>query len=510
MDGLLPRASARDLAIILFKRKWSIAAVMLFTMAAFLVWLFVIRDDMYMVTAKVLVRIGREQAPPPSVMGATPLVVAYRSQDVNSELDIFQSRESVAAVVDELHLDQRTPEPVPPGFFARAKYEIKEVMRRARDWYEEILIRAGLRPRLSPREKVIYGLSIGLHLKADKDSNVFAANLVLPYRFGSARVLNALLDRYLEYRQKIYRSRELTYFQSALDNTSSQLREAERKLQEFEQSGGIADLAKQESILLEHAASARSAWKEADYTRQEFASRIDRLEQELKKPDPEMAAIAEFGQDGFQQKIVNQLAELQRERERLRLTELDTGDRILNNRQQFNRLASMLAGNLRTTLAEKEQQTALRRTAYDSLERELRDLHDKQMRWIDLKRQARDSETTYLLFRKKFEESAADDAMQQLRIGNVAVIERAADPLAPAGMRKTTLLGLAVVACILAAFVWLTIAEFFDHGIYTVEALQREVEAPVLAAIPAGTRLLPAKPARSFTSRTSIIDGSPE
>ena len=492
-EPLLPRVSARELALVLFKRKWSVVAVTAAAMLGFLFWLFVIHDDMYIVSAKVLVKIGREQAPPASIMGASPLVVAYRSQDVNSELDIFQSGESIATVVDELHLDQQIPEPVPAGFLKRTKYEIKETMRRVKDWYDEILIAAGLRPRLSPREKVIYALRQGLHVIAEKDSNVFTANLVLPYRYGSARVLNALLDRYLEYRQQLYQTKELSFFQSALSDTSNRLRESEQQLQQFEDAGGIADLAKQESILLDHVASARAAWKETDYTREEFAGRIARLEQELKKPDPDLAAIAEFGHAGFQQNVVTQLAELQRERERLRMTELDTGDRIQNNRQQFNSLAGMLAANLRTTLAEKEQQAALRLAAYQALEKQLQELHASQMHWIDLKRQARTSEDNYLLYRKKFEEASADDAMQQHRIGNVAVIERASDPLAPAGMRKTMLLMLAAIACVLAALFWVTIAEFFDHGIYTVEALQREIGAPVFAAIPAGTRLLAAK-----------------
>src|SRR5262249_48806067 len=190
---------------------------------------------------------------------------------------------------------------------------------------------------------------------------------------------------------------------------------------------------------------------------------------------------------------IRQLADLQREREKLRMTELDTGDRIQNNRQQFARVAAMLSNNLRSALAEKEQQAGLRKRAYDNLQEQLKQLHDKQTQWADLKRQTQDGESAYQLFRRKLDEAAANDAMQQQRIGNVAIIERASDPLAPGGMRKTTLLGIAVLACVLAALVWVTIAEFFDHGIYKVETLQLEIGAPVFAAIPAGKRVLPSR-----------------
>jgi len=492
-EPLVPRVSARDLALIYYKRKWSVAAVVTVTMLSFLFWLFVIHDDMYVVSAKVLVKIGREQAPPPSVMGPSPQLVAYRSQDINSELDIFQSADSIGQVVDELHLDQPWIPPVPTGFLARSKYEIKQAMHGVKDWYDEMMIRVGLREHLSQREKVIFGLQRGLNLHAQKDSNVFVASLVMPQRVGSARVLNALLDHYLELRQKLYHNQDAGFFRSAVDDSSAKLREAEQRLQEFESEGGIAQLEKQESILIEHIASARAAWQEADFTRQEFAGRIQRLEDELKKPDPELSGVAEFGYENFEQSLIRQLADLQREREKLRMTELDTGDRILNNRQQFARVARMLATNLHTALAEKEQQANLRKAAYDNLQQQLKQLHDKQMQWADLKRQTRDGDAAYMLFRRKLDEAAADDAMQQHQIGNVAIIERASDPLAPGGMRKTTLLGLAALACVLAALVWITIAEFFDHGIYTAEALQLEIGAPVFAAIPAGPRLLAAR-----------------
>jgi uncharacterized protein involved in exopolysaccharide biosynthesis len=124
-NWIFPQITARDLALILFKRKWGIIAVMAVTMISCLVWLFLIRDDSYEVSVKVLVKIGREQAPPPSVMGASPMVVAYRSQDVNSEIDIFQNGELIARVVEELGLDQPVLQPEPIGFLARLKFETK-------------------------------------------------------------------------------------------------------------------------------------------------------------------------------------------------------------------------------------------------------------------------------------------------------------------------------------------------------------------------------------------------
>jgi uncharacterized protein involved in exopolysaccharide biosynthesis len=305
-----------------------------------------------------------------------------------------------------------------------------------------------------------------------------------------------LLDEYLAYRQEIYKSKEAAFFKTEVDSAANKLQGADATVQKFEDASDISSLQKQETVLVDNVAGAHAAWKEADATRQEYEGRIHRLDEELAKDEPNFARIAEFGHEGFQQSTVNQLAELQREREKLRLTELDSGDKIRNNRQQAQALATMLAGNLRTAYAEVAQQTEIRRKAYESLNDQLKLLHEKEAQWTQLKRNERDYEDDYLLFRKKLEESRANAGMELLQISNVAVIERASDPLMPSGMRKTTILGLALLGAVLAALSWVTIAEFFDNRIYRIEELEKIVPVRVLAAIPAGVRLMPAGLAR--------------
>src|SRR5689334_20016231 len=112
-ESFLPTISARDLALVILKRKWSILVIIVTAMLGAVVWLWGVRDDMYKSYAKVLVKLGREQATPPTVMGASPALIGYRSQEVNSEIDIFQNIESIGRVVDRLHLDQPVQEPVP-------------------------------------------------------------------------------------------------------------------------------------------------------------------------------------------------------------------------------------------------------------------------------------------------------------------------------------------------------------------------------------------------------------
>jgi uncharacterized protein involved in exopolysaccharide biosynthesis len=483
----VPQTSVRDLAFIVFKRKWSILVILGTVLFGSVAWLWLIRDDVYGVSAKVLVRVGREEAPSAaSTLGSQPpMVVGYRYQDVNSELDVLQSTELLAKVVDDLHLDKPGPQaPVPQQFIPRLRYRVKSAVRWFKDWEEEFLIRIGLRERLTPREKAIAMLQQGLSVKTDKDSNVFVAILVLPMRRGSSIVLNDLLDKYQDFRLKLYHDNSVTFFQQEVNDGGAKLRKAESNLRTFEVSANINSMDKQKDVLLDAIARAEVLVKESDLARAESAAKVQRLDAELSKEDPNFGALGEFDRDSFPQELLRQLAELQREREHLRMTELDSGDRIQNNRRQFNTISGLLAANLHSVLAEKEANAQRQRDALMRLESELEELHGNQAQWVDLSRNVKQLEENYLFYQRKLEETSANSILDSERVGNVAVVEHAIDAFAPYGFQKVTLLGLALAGGIVAVFAWMAVAEFFDHKIYSSDVLEKHVPAPVLAVVP--------------------------
>src|SRR5688500_17468628 len=97
---LRPASSIRDIVFILFKFKWSALAIRVTTLFAALVYVFLIRDSLYDATSKIMVRIGHEQAPPATVVGQMPMVMGYRYQDINTEIDILQSADLLGLIVD--------------------------------------------------------------------------------------------------------------------------------------------------------------------------------------------------------------------------------------------------------------------------------------------------------------------------------------------------------------------------------------------------------------------------
>lgn len=490
METGIPQTSLRDLAYVLFRRKWSFCFVLLATIVCAVFWLWVIRDDLYATQTKVLVKFGQEEAPPPTLVGASPSVITYRSESLNSEIEIFQSSEILARVVDKYHLDQpKPPAPVPTKLIARVRFRAKQFVRSVEDWRDEFLIKIGLRERLTPREQTIATLQQALTVGADHDSDVFVAQLKLPERVGSSNVLAAILNEYLDFRQKIYATQGQSVFLNEVERSQGNLQAANANLQKFETDSDIATLEKQQEDLVEQIGRAQNVLRDAQVSFDEANSKVQTLDAELKKPDPNFGALGDFDRDSFPQAILRQLADLQKDREKLRMTDLDTSERVVNNRKQFHVLADMLAANLRSTMAEKQSDYELRKTALASLENQLTVLHSKQMEWGTLKRKGDEAQGVYNFYRQKLEETSASEILAKNRVTNVAVIEPPMDPLQPVGMRKTILLAISMGFGILAALAWISIAEFFDHRVYTIDQLAENVKAPVLAVVGRGDPL---------------------
>jgi uncharacterized protein involved in exopolysaccharide biosynthesis len=485
MSAASYRTSVHDLVFVLFKRKWSLILISLTGILAMALWLFCIRDDAYTATAKVLVKLGQEQAPPPTVVGSAPLVIGYRSQDLNSEVEILQNTELIAKVVDEIGLDKPIPIPPPkPGLVPLVRFKVKSIYRAIGDYVDETLIRFGLRERISHRDKAIAQVKAGLKVKSERDSNVFTAQMTLADREGSAFVLNRVLMHYMEFRPKIFESKGLQFFQSGVDRATAELATADEAMRRFESEGDISLLHEQQAQLVKQIAEAQAALKEAEVAKNVAESRVQRLDRELAGNEPNYAALGEYDRESLPNSLLRQIAQLQQEREALRMTQLDTGERVLNNRQQFRVLAEMLAANLRSVLAEKSATYDLRKQAYDGLREDLAQLHNKQTEWMTLRRTSAAVEENLAFYRRKLQDASAASAMERQRIGNVTIIEPAVAPSQPSGMRKTMLLGLAALLAVAAALVWVCILEIFDHGVYRREALEARLGVPVYAVLP--------------------------
>jgi uncharacterized protein involved in exopolysaccharide biosynthesis len=496
--------SIRFLAGVLWKRRWALTSVVLLTMLIGVFYIFIVRDDLYMVSARILVKLGREQAPPSTILGSGPQVIGYRSAEVNTETEIFQSRQLYEQLVTDLGLDKPGAPPVPPaGLFQRVRFELKAFSKQVSEWKNEMLIRAGLRPRLTERQKVIAQLQESISVEAATDSNVFVAIFATPFRQGGSTVLDRHIENYLKYRRKLYSEDSVKLFADETRRTSAELESMESQLQQFEDQSQITSYEKQKDVLVERLAQAQAAEKDAAIYLDDIEGKLKRMESVLKSPSPNFGSIGDFPRESLQHNLLNQLAELDREREQMRLKELDSSDKIRNNRDQFRVVAGMLEANLRALFEERRSLHASRQRQRDLLQNELNGLHAAQVKWKDMRRQIADLENHNLFYRRKLEETRATDSMNMRELGNVAVIEHPGDPIQPVGIRKTLLLEIALLVSIVLGLAWITLLEFFDTRVDSPEELELCLGKPVFAIL--GER---PRARLSFSKRAMLTDGT--
>lgn len=461
--------------------------VFLVTIGAAGFYVVFMRDDVYEASAKLLVKIGHEQAMPSTVLGERPMmIIGQRYQDVNSEVEILMSTDLLGRVVDKLGLDKPgPPAPPPPGLFPRVRYEVKQIVRAVKDWKNEVLIRLGFRLRLSPREEAIAMLQKGLLVISVRDSNVIAVKLYLPAREFVSPILNELITMYRDFRLGMFLDKQaVTFFETEVQTAEETLAAAERELQEFETQGDIRSIPDQIKTLLEQAAQARAEREGARIALQVSEARLARFEADAESESRNFAGWGEFSADSFVGKLTLKLVELEQQRRMLNLTPVADSALIAANREQFQDMVGVVAAHLRVAAEEQRRIFEAKSLVFSELEGQLTALHDRDMHWRMLKRAAQVNETTYLSLQKRLEDARAAAAMEERKLGNVEVIEHSIAPFGSAGIRKLTLLGIALAAGLVAALAWASLAEFFDHRVYDAQTVEAHLKAPVVAVVP--------------------------
>ena len=151
-------------------------------------WIFLISEPSYTTEAKLLMKGGLEQPPPASGSDRQQATVGYRcgGSEVGSR---YPPLKAPSAEYTDRQVQTRSGDArdASHGLFKLIRFRVKAVVRTVRDVSDDLYILAGLRERLTPREKTLEGLRKGLNVTAVEGSNSIVADLTLPVRTGSER-----------------------------------------------------------------------------------------------------------------------------------------------------------------------------------------------------------------------------------------------------------------------------------------------------------------------------------
>ena len=424
-------------------------------------------SDQYVSTARLLVKLGRENVElPVTVEKGGLLSTGVRKEEINSEIQLIDSRPMIEAAVDAIGLDAFNLEPPPPvTLFQKVKAQLRAVVKAVRAQIKEAMILLNLKPRLSEREEVILLVQNTLVVEREKDSDVIAVSVRLPSGPLARQVVDTLVKLYLDRRMEVRRDRGMSdFFDEQLASLRQQLSTLDKGKLQLRDSSKVSAVNEERALLLSRL--------------QVLYSELANDERELKLLAPRSNATRALSTGAAESAAATSaeapLATLTSfpnlEQLRSKVTEL----RLLRTTllQKFNEGSEPVArvdreiGQIETTLRQAiSSQLAERKAVSKSIEERLQVLNASELGLEVIERDRAVISQNYQSYAKRREETRVSEALDVRRVSNIAVLAEADKPIEPVSPRKVLIVGLALPFGLLAGLAMALLLEYLNQTI---------------------------------------------
>lgn len=408
--------SFRPLDILpILARQWLKSAIfMVFCFSTVFVGVY-LWPETYESSAKILVKLGRENAAVPVGIPSSQQFVAaigVRKEDINSEIELIRNRVIVENTVRKLGTDFLFPKQVKPaGFIKRLKYEAKLVYKGIRESIDDVLIALNIQKRLTLYQKAVLVLERNLTAKQIINSDVIDVRVKWFSPDIAATVLTSLIEQYLALHLQAHMPEGgYQVLQNQVTEFADKLVKNEDRLQHLKKSQNISSIDDQRPILLRQLATHQAALQETQTDIAENANKIKELK-------AQQAALYKTVTPGFNAVIKEVEKDLLQQEIRA---------------EGLSGKANMLEKHVRSYQNDLDKLNG----------------HDIELRRLN--RQVAITEESYNLYRKKLEDAKVSKILDTERIVNVKIIEPSIASYLPIKPKKMMILGIgAVVSLIL-------------------------------------------------------------
>lgn len=488
--GPIRSFTVRDLLAIGFRHKRVLVRTF-FTAALLGVALSLTTPLSYRSEMKVLLLKNRVD-PAVSAAATQPFQINTVSEDeINSEVELLNSQDLLQQVVIVSHLDQRNIFSI-SGFFRRHDQAFKTA-------------------------KAVLQLSKTLDVGPSKKANVITVGYASGDPQLSYMVMRNLERLYLEKHAKVHHSPgALQFFEQQKQRLWTQLREADAKLAAFPTATGAISGEMERDVLLQKLGDLKMAQQTAAAEIEQTAKRIVMLREEIADtPARRTTQLRNSDNPMLMQQLKGTLMELELKRSALLakyqptyrpVQELDRQiaiarenisaaesaplrDTTTDNDAAYEWMRLELAKD-ETDLRGLKAAAVARAASIHQFEANARMLNTAGIEQQELIRQTKDLQESYQLYVRKAEEAQIDEALSSHNILNVSVAEPPTFPLLPQNSH-VIYLAMALAFAFVAATGSVVLAEHMDNRFRTPHDVQRYLNIPVYAALPAAppTRL---------------------
>ncbi len=436
----------------------------------------------YVSTARLLVKLGRENVELPATVEKGGLLsTGVRKEDINSEIQLINSRPLIEATVDAIGLESfKLQAPPPRTWWQRARAQLREVVRALRAQLKAGLIQLNLRPELSEREEAVLLVQKTLTVEREKDSDVITVSARLPSDLLAMQVVDTLVRLYMNRRVELRRDQGLSaFFDEQLGALRAQLEVLDASKLRMRNASNISAVNEERVLQLARL--------------QTLKAEIAADERELHLLSPLATALAERGTGTVNVALTSSptaglggalaagsrvalsslpnLEQLRSKVTELRLRRTELLQKYTDGAEQVQRIdREMLQIEATLRQAFSAQWTERRATA-SSIEQRMQVLNVGEVGLEVIERDRSVVSQNYQSYAKRREETRVSEALDLKRVSNIAVLASADKPIEPVAPRKLLILGLALPFGLFAGFGIALLLEYLNPTIRDVRDL---------------------------------------
>ncbi len=446
--------SVRDLLHVVFKRKGVIVLFLFVAVCTVAVGSFREKRT-YVATAQILVKIGRENMYDASLGGenARPVITF----DLTAEVGILESRVLAERVVKALGPAVIYPDPLSSPSLDEAAEWLKGSI-----WVEPV-----------------------------EDSNIIIVGFEHENAQMAARVVNTVVEMYLERHLEIHKSptsHEFLREQSQI--VDKRMKQAENKLEAFKNEHDLTALEDEQSLLLGQEANLRAELNQTLSQQAEIESRFQQFRDQLAATHDTVHLDDRTVSDLRARLVDLELQEhdlLTKYSDQSRLVQRLRDEIELVRRKLVKQRAEIIQHELlryQTELKALRAKEETQRVHLAGYRKEHEKLNRIEMQFNRLREEVEVYRQNYRLYLTKFEEARISDEMDRQKIANVSIIEPARPPLEPESRNIPRNLVLATILGGVGGLGLALFSEYLEDKLDRDEDVENHLNLPVLASIP--------------------------
>jgi len=343
-------------------------------------------------------------------------------------------------------------------------------------------------------QEAVYQLSKYITISPSTDPNIIKVKFKSRNPKLCSKVVNKLVDNYINYRFKIFSDdQSIAFLERQINETSEQLNELQQRRAEFQKDGTLYTPAREGDLLFNKLSDYENRADNVRLVRIAKESKLTTLRSMLETGTYDNLAAIDLGDDNIHMQplldLRTQIKNLEYERDRLRERYTDDYIEVQNKTSDIESLKARLKDEIEeivsvlssSILSLKDEESTLRQNA-EGIRNQIGKLSDKEVELQKLSRGITEKEELYSALLKQREEARLSKSKNEMVV-RVKIISPAVVPIDP--IQKNRLFKLTVVLFFgLFAGVSMAFAiDFFDHSFASPEDVQRYLELDTLASI---------------------------